>query len=130
MKLLLLSGLMTCLAGPVLADFKICNETGSKAFAALGYKADDQWRSEGWWAIEPNQCSTPIVGDLQNRYYYLFARSAIGRWSGDYTFCYADEEFEILGDTDCTQRGYKTGGFLQIDTGGDEIRDWTQNLSD
>ena len=130
MKLYFLTGLLVCLGTPLLADFRICNETDTQAFAAIGYKEGDQWVSEGWWTIEPEHCSTQIVGDLTNRFYYILAKSTSGSWTGEYTFCYTDDEFKIIGDTDCTARGFKTGGFLKVDTGGNDVRDWTQNLSD
>ncbi|TNJ45543.1 DUF1036 domain-containing protein [Phaeobacter sp. B1627] len=128
MKPLILSGLLACLATPGLADFRICNETGRKTFASIGYKEGDAWVSEGWWTIQPGECSIPIVGDLKNRYYYIRAESETGNWTGDYSFCYINDAFTIRGDENCTVRGYKTGGFFEIDTG--NALDWTQNLSD
>ena len=67
MKPFILSGLMVFLAAPAFADFEICNETASKAFASIGYKDGDDWVSEGWWTIQPGDCSIPVVGDLENR---------------------------------------------------------------
>ena len=47
---------------------------------------------------------------------------------GDYSFCYINDEYTIRGDENCTSRGYKTGGFFEVDTG--NALDWTQNLTD
>ena len=88
MKPLLFAGVMLGSATPALADFKICNQTDSRAFASIGYKENEEWVSEGWWTIEPGDCSIPVVGDLKNRYYYIRAESSTGNWVGDFTFCY------------------------------------------
>ncbi len=128
MKSLILSGLFLCVASPVLADFKICNKTGSKTYVSIGYKENEEWVSEGWWTIQPGECSIPVVGDLKNRYYYIRAESDTGNWTGDYSFCYINDAFTIRGDENCTARGYKTGGYFEVDT--DNSLDWTQNLTD
>ena len=128
MKPFILSGLMVFLAAPAFADFEICNETASKAFASIGYKDGDDWVSEGWWTIQSGDCSIPVVGDLENRYYYIRAESETGNWTGDYSFCYINDEYTIRGDENCTSRGYNTGGFFEVDTG--NALDWTQNLTD
>jgi len=128
MKPLLVSALMVVCGSAALADFEICNETGNEAFASIGYKDGEDWVSEGWWTLQPGECAIPIVGDLKNRYYYIRAESKTGNWTGDYSFCYINDVFTIRGDENCTARGYKTGGFFEVDTG--NSLDWTQNLTD
>lgn len=100
------------------AGLEICNETGQRQSVAIGYKGDTDWTSEGWWNIAPGACATPVGSDLDKRYYYYFAESAGARFaSQNYVFCTKSEEFTIIGDTDCEDRGYTTERFREIDTG-------------
>ncbi len=47
-----LAALLSC-AGTkaALADFRLCNNTGSRVGIALGYKDADGWTTEGWWNL-------------------------------------------------------------------------------
>ena len=38
-------------AGPAQADFRLCNNTGSRVGIAIGYKDGDGWTTEGWWNL-------------------------------------------------------------------------------
>ncbi len=106
------------LAGAAEAGLEICNETDVLQSIAIGYKGDTDWTSEGWWNIEPGDCTLVVAGDLTKRYYYYFADSAAGTFRGqDYVFCLRDEEFAIVGDTECEARGYEDGDFREVDTG-------------
>ena len=63
--------------------------------------------SEGWWNIKAGDCSTPIGGDLKNRFYYYLAKSK--GWSFEdenFRFCTTSKAFTINGDEECTGRGY------------------------
>ncbi|QEY32828.1 DUF1036 domain-containing protein [Synechococcus sp. RSCCF101] len=51
-----------------------------------------------------------------------------GGWSGYRNFCVASEPCTIVGDEDCSSRGYRTGGFKEIDTG--EASRFTLRLTD
>jgi len=99
------------------ADFTICNNTATPASIAIGYKENNDWVSEGWWNIDPGDCAAVVTGDLKNQYYYIRGEAEDGHWADDYNFCYIEEVFTIYGDTDCAARGYKTGGFQEIDVG-------------
>ncbi len=61
-----------------------------------------------------------IEGELQSRYYYIYAEDAegVGRWAGDIDMCIAENEFKIVGVKDCFARGYQKMGFREYDTGG------------
>lgn len=122
------AALAALMAAPAAADFSVCNKSDASAYVAIGYKSDGQWVSEGWWSVAVGECSTLIVGDLKNKFYYLRGESDTGFWTGDYNFCYVQDEFTIYGDENCNDRGYKTGGFFEVDTG--DSRDWTQNLTE
>jgi len=98
---------------------RICNETRYVQAVSLGYQdKDDSWVSEGWWDLAQNQCATVLSGELQKRYYYYRAEAKGGPLTEDaYMFCTSAEEYTIVGDSECEERGYKREGFAQIDTG-------------
>ncbi|MGO6903871.1 DUF1036 domain-containing protein, partial [Rhizobium ruizarguesonis] len=78
------------------ADFRVCNGTQNLVGVAIGYRAKDGWVTEGWWQVPATTCATLIEGELQSRYYYLYAEDAArgGRWTGDVQICVADNEFK------------------------------------
>lgn len=115
-------------AAPARADLRLCNKTDSTVSVAIGYKAKDGWRSEGWWNIGGQKCGTLLSGALGSRYYYLYAVDANrgGEWSGKAFMCTRRKMFTILGVEDCVARGYERTGFFEIDTA--EQRSWTVHL--
>lgn len=112
------------------AEFRVCNATQTAVGVAIGYRAKEGWISEGWWQIPPTTCSTLIEGQLQSRYYYLYAEDAArgGRWTGNVNMCVADNEFKIVGVHDCYARGYQQFGFKEYDTG--RQGSWMVQLTD
>lgn len=100
------------------ADFRVCNATQNLVGVAIGYRAADGWKSEGWWQIEGSKCKTLIEGTLSSRYYYLYAEDAErgGRWDGPVNMCIAKEPFKIVGVNDCFARGFEKAGFQEYDT--------------
>ncbi len=119
---------------PAHADLKLCNNTPSRVGVAIGYRHVDEeggavWISEGWWNISANSCLTILSGDLIARYYYVYAvdYDSGGDWSGKAFLCIQDAEFKIVGNTECTERGYARQGFDEIDTG--ENSDFTVSLT-
>lgn len=117
-------------ANEAAAEFRVCNATQTAVGVAIGYRAKEGWISEGWWQIPPTTCSTLIEGQLQSRYYYLYAEDAArgGRWSGNVNMCVADNEFKIIGVQDCYARGYQQFGFKEYDTG--RQGSWMVQLTD
>ena len=101
------------------ADFRICNDTKSMVGAALGYRKQDRWVSEGWFQIPAESCNALVEGDLSSRFYYLYAEDADrgGQWGGKVFLCTNDREFRIEGIKDCFKRGHVKTGFFEIDTG-------------
>ena len=77
------------------ADFRVCNGTQNLVGVAIGYRAKEGWVTEGWWQVPATTCATLIEGELQSRYYYLYAEDAArgGRWTGDVNMCVAENEF-------------------------------------
>jgi len=113
------------------ADFRVCNKTSSRVGIAIGYKAPQDWTTEGWWTVEADSCATLLPGPLVSRYYYMYAvdYDQGGEWSGDSAFlCVHEKEFTIVGVSDCVARGYQRTGFYEVDTGNQES--WTIQLTE
>jgi uncharacterized membrane protein len=122
--------LLVVSALPAKADFRLCNNTGSRAGVAIGYKDAEGWTTEGWWNISARSCETLLRGALVARYYYIYAvdYDRGGEWSGHAFMCSREKEFTIRGTENCLARGYDRTGFFEVDTG--EQRSWTVQLTD
>jgi uncharacterized membrane protein len=117
-------------AGAAAADFRLCNNTGSRVGVAVGYKDADGWTTEGWWNLPSRSCETVLKGNLVARFYYIYAidYDRGGEWMGTAFMCTRDKEFTIRGIGDCLARGYDRTGFFEVDTG--EQRAWTVQLTE
>jgi len=117
-------------AQPAAADFRLCNNTGSRVGIAIGYKFSDSATTEGWWNLSARSCETLLRGTLVARFYYIYALDYErgGEWSGQAFMCTKDKEFTIRGIDDCLARGYERTGFFEVDTG--EQRSWTVQLTE
>ncbi len=113
-----------------LADFRLCNNTGSRVGIAVGYKDGDGWITEGWWNLSSRTCETILRGPLVARFYYIYAidYDRGGEWSGKAYMCTHDKEFTIRGIEDCLARGMERAGFFEVDT--IEQRSWTVQLTE
>ena len=113
-----------------MADFRLCNNTGSRVGVALGYKDTEGWITEGWWNVSARNCETLLRGALVARYYYIYAvdYDRGGEWSGHAFMCSREKEFTIRSTDNCLARGYDRTGFFEVDTG--EQRSWTVQLTD
>jgi uncharacterized membrane protein len=112
------------------ADFRVCNDTGSLVGVALGYREAGKWITEGWWQVPGQTCASLINGDLDSRYYYLYAEDADrgGQWRGEIFMCTSDREFKIEGVEECFGRGHRKTGFFEIDTSNKES--WLVRLTE
>src|ERR1051326_6614958 len=123
---------LALLAGalPAAADFRLCNNTGSRVGIAIGYKDGDGWTTEGWWNLGTRACETLLKGAPGGRFYYVYAidYDRGGEWSGKAFMCTRDKEFTIRGIEDCLARGFERTGFFEVDTG--EQRSWTVQLTE
>ena len=127
----LLTGIvLAAFAGSAAADFRLCNNTGSRVGVALGFKDNEGWTTEGWWNLSARSCETLLRGALVARFYYIYAvdYDRGGEWSGKAFMCMRDKEFAIRGIEDCLARGFERAGFFEVDTG--EQRSWTVQLTE
>ena len=124
------AALLAGLSHPAFADFRLCNNTGSRVGVSIGYKDADGWTTEGWWNIAGRSCETLLRGGLVARYYYIYAvdYDRGGEWSGHAFMCSRDKEFTIRGIDNCLARGFDRTGFFEVDTG--QQRSWTVQLTD
>ena len=126
-----LAALALCLfTSPALADFRLCNNTGSRVGVALGYRDKEGWLSEGWWSIDARSCKTLLNGALASRFYYVYAidYDQGGEWAGRTFMCTRAKQFTIRGAQDCLKRGYDRMGFFEIDSR--DQQSWTVQLSE
>ena len=125
-----IAALFVLSAAPAKADFRLCNNTGSRVGIALGYKDAEGWTTEGWWNVPSRTCETLLRGALVARYYYIYAvdYDRGGEWSGHAFMCSREKEFTIRGIGDCLARGYDRTGYFEVDTS--EQRAWTVQLTD
>ncbi len=122
--------LLTAATYPAKADFRLCNNTGSRVGVSIGYKDNEGWTTEGWWNVSSRSCETLLRGALVARYYYIYAvdYDRGGEWSGKAYMCSREKEFTIRGTDNCLARGYDRTGFFEVDTS--EQRSWTVQLTD
>jgi uncharacterized membrane protein len=127
---LLSTAFLAAMATPAAADFRMCNNTGSRVGIAVGYKDQDGWTTEGWWNLSSRSCETLLRGPLVARFYYIYAvdYDRGGEWSGRAYMCTREKEFTIHGTDDCLVRGYDRTGFFEVDTG--EQQSWTVQLTE
>ena len=113
-----------------MADFRLCNNTGSRVGVAIGYKDAEGWTTEGWWNVSARSCDTLLRGALVARYYYIYAvdYDRGGEWSGHAYMCSREKEFTIRGTENCLARGYDRTGYFEVDTS--EQHSWTVQLTD
>jgi uncharacterized membrane protein len=124
------AGAILLAATPALAELKLCNTTASRIGVAIGYQDQNGWATEGWWNIPAQTCETLLNRPVPSRFIYVHAidYDRGGEWGGKSQMCVADKSFVIRGVQECQKRGYKRGGFFEVDTG--EAKSWTLRLTD
>lgn len=132
---------------PAAADFRVCNKSGETVDVAIGFFADDKsgWISRGWYRINAGGGCVPVWwGDLNNRYYYVYADTGGGaghRWDGAGTnrptapFCVSKATFRLdqnlygsRQDADCARHQLHSRTFFRVDVGNARQFDFTLDL--
>ena len=106
------------------ADFTVCNQYRELIYVAYGYDDGIDWVSEGWWSVDPGQCTVVYSGAIPYRYLYLYGETEDGAttWTGTQPLCIEPNNgFQIWGNYECYVN------FIEIDTGNQA--DWTHTLT-
>jgi uncharacterized membrane protein len=138
------------------AWFDVCNRSNRRVPVAFGYRdfvdnrellassSSSSWISEGWWSLNPGNCTRVYPHELwrRNRYYYVFAKSTDGKlvWGGNTSFCVVSRAFTFLNvgnlcrDADSANglaepRDARYESFQQVDIGGGKVQNFTYNLN-
>jgi uncharacterized membrane protein len=115
---------------PAWADFRLCNNTHVLINLAVGALTGEDFSTEGWWAVTPGSCSTPIHGRLTGRFVYLYATDIQGAdvLKGTVSMCIDRSKFNVVGIDNCWRRGLQAVAFAEIDT--QNSPDWTTFLTE
>lgn len=117
---LILSACLAILAlpGTARAEFAVCNQSFDVVNVAIGQDVNDEFQTEGWWTIGPNQCANVVKTELTSRYIYIYAQDVFGQpiLPGTTQMCISPRKFVIRGITECWSRGDISAGFIEVDT--------------
>lgn len=113
-----LSLLLILLAAPASAQFAVCNQSFDVINVAIGQDVADEFETEGWWTIGPNQCANVVKDELVGRYIYVHAQDVFGKpvMQGTTQLCVSPRKFAIRGLSECWSRGFVAAGFIEVDT--------------
>ena len=116
-------------ATPAAAEFAVCNQSFDVVNIAIGQDINDEFSTEGWWTVGPNQCANVIKEELVSRYIYIYVQDVFGQpiMTGTTQMCIAATKFRISGNTNCWSRGKISAGFIEVDT--KETQRWTLFLA-
>ena len=138
---LALAAAMMIAASPAWAGFKVCNRSKEGISVAVGYNSKDYgWMSEGWWSVSPGDCTRLVSGDLDQRYYYIYAVGDDGGlWAArkgeqdggffcisKHKFTYRNSDYMKHNVIDCESGNETTKQFSEVDT--ENADDFTYNL--
>lgn len=103
---------------PALAQFAVCNQSLDVINVAIGRDAGEDFQTEGWWTVGPNQCANVIREELDSRFIYIHATDVFGQpiTTGSTQMCVSPRRFVIRGITECWTRGFIAAGFIEVDT--------------
>jgi uncharacterized membrane protein len=83
--------------------------------------------SEGWFNLPAGDCAILYPGQLQYRYYMLYAeaKNSNRRWTGKLPICVNKGDFKLTGETCPPSRDHRL--FMEVDTG--ESLSYTYDLN-
>ena len=111
------------------AGFRVCNQSSLRISVAFGYVDRARgWVAQGWWVVDTANCADVYGADLDNRYYYFFAKSTADggktTWSGKVPFCIQEQKFLLFqaqygknAPDDCANAGLEFANFNVVDVG-------------
>ena len=117
--------------------FFFCNKSEAPVWSALGEPASDEnYRSKGWWKLEPGECTKVVKGELKHDHYYVYGviESARGQErrlaGGDKPLCVNPIKFNVLNTTSCEDQEIDDAVFRRFEIGGKESAtfDFTPDL--
>lgn len=111
-------GLLLASGSAAYAEFAVCNQSFDVVNIAIGLDFQDDFQTEGWWTIGPNQCANVVKDELVSRYIYIFAQDVFGHpiVNGSTQMCISPRKFLIRGLSECWSRGHVSAGFIEVDT--------------
>lgn len=100
--------------------YTVCNDDKADLAAAIAETKDGNAVSRGWWRVAAGACARLITTPLQETAIWLLVERPGGPTlvSGPDKFCISNQEFEISGRGQCTQRGYIQAAFVRTSTAG------------
>lgn len=100
------------------AEFAVCNQSFDVVNIAIGLDIQDDFQTEGWWTVGPNQCANVVKDALLSRYIYIYAQDVFGQpiVNGSTQMCISPRKFLIRGLAECWARGNVAAGFIEVDT--------------
>jgi len=106
--------------------FFYCNKTASEVWSAIAFPKQDNYVSQGWWRLEPGQCTKILKGKLTHDHYYVYGVIG-GEGSneaeqilsgGNKVFCINDVLFEVTNGSGCSEQDLSEGMFKKVEIGG------------
>ncbi|WP_411816870.1 DUF1036 domain-containing protein [Hyphococcus sp. DH-69] len=106
--------------------FFYCNKTDNPVWSAIAEPVDDaNYRSKGWWKLEPGDCSKILKGALDKDHYYVYgliedAASEKKLTGGSKSFCVNTIMFTSETDLSCADQELDEAQFRRFEIGGAE----------
>jgi uncharacterized membrane protein len=105
---------------PASAELTFCNDAAVALSTAVAqYDASaEAFVARGWYNLDPGECTDVVGGDLDNRYYYVYAQKPDGSpitTDGTAPFCTTDTSFSFSQKAECDSDLIHL--FLQVDNG-------------
>ena len=114
--------LIAVLASGTSADawFKFRNKTDVTVWVTFQWYSPScsdgsEWKTKGWWKLDPGQIKTVFGSDLQSasKYYYWYAEASdASKWLGPFDTCVPNTAFTWCLNTCCTPT-CRTVGFRE-----------------
>ncbi len=102
------------------AKYSVCNETSYVLDVATGKQKGNQTITRGWTQVLPGQCKTVLKEKLEQKKYYLFARTiglydqVLKRFSGGKKLCVSTSDFYIENAGKCVDPAHSYENFIEV----------------